>query len=392
MSDSRKGGRSVLGRAWPDGVPASEQALWDTLGEQARETVDLRIRALVSYESQGNAARRWREAGMTRPGFFDLLRRWRSDRSIASLVPRVRGQKTSNPAAAISEEEAAAITRLIAADPAMQVPVVVDAVKSELGEASDDDVLRRAVRRIRIDAVVDRVVARMPDASKNRQVEEVRRVLADGTATSTLRTVVEAKRAAHDDRAVDREDGFGRRILIASLPAVRRSSRTTDGRPWAHTALVVDVATRTVLGGGAAARAADAMAMAARDAADHLEAVVMETEGSEAPVFEIHVPTDADAVEMLKARRRVGDGVVWEEADEASARVIGTRLIEVVGRRFGTLDLRPRGVADEDDPKPEVVGGLLADHLRRERAERPPVGRSAVALDTLVSGLRAFAG
>jgi hypothetical protein len=240
---------------------------------------------------------------------------------------------------------------------------------------------------------VDRVVAQMPEASKNRQVEEARRVLADGTAASTLRTVVEAKRADHDDRAVDREDGFGRRILIASLPAVRRSSRTTDGRPWAHAGLVVDVATRAVLGGGAAARAADAMAMAARDAADQLGALAVETEGSEAPVFEIHVPADADGVEMTRASRRVAAlGIVWDEVYEASVRVIGTRLVEVIGRRLGTLDLRPRGVADEDDPKPEVVGGLLTDHLRRERAERPSVERSAVALDTLVSGLRAFVG
>lgn len=386
---------AAAAEAWPDGVPLTERALWLTLTRENREIAITRLRALTRYEEERDLRARMRDTGLSKAGFFSLLNRWRRERSVASLLPRVGGISRAGPVGMLPHALLPVIRETVRNRGSWPVEALVDYAVAALpkdGPAVERRTIERAVPSIVLDAIVSDLLTAHPDWSKYRVVEEARSRLHSPPAASTVRRVVERLRSAPVKQIDDgRASGVGTRIVIASCPAVRRSSRSTEDEIWAKVGLVVDVATRTILGAAASQGAFDAMRAAAEQAADFCEGLAAGTPTNERSVIEVHVPAHADPLVLMRQTTAVGRIATWEQADEPTDRTTPSVLINLVGRTLGVLDLRPRGAPGTAREEPDIVAELLARHLGSVRDSPLDLPSASVPPATLAAALRAFA-
>lgn len=382
----------ALARVWPDGVPQPEIALWQALSDESRSLVATRLRALASYERGGNYARRMREAGLSKPGFFALLRRWRARRSISSVVPRVKGVTIANPIDAITREERRSLEAMFRRDPTTPVVVAVEALKSTGSELSDNKSLDRAARRMRDEAAVRQAIRSVSNLSKDALVDKVRSSLLDPSSVSALRLIVEKVSAETEAGSIGGREGFGRRVFLGSVPAMRRASRSLEGTPWAHVGLAIDVATRTILGSGASADALDSMRVAAINAAEFCETLQERPSVSGRPTLEVQVPGTGNALETMRVLAAASAVAEVDEQAPSEGRKVAARITVLAGRRIGVLDLRPRGAPADAELREDVVGGMLKEEIQMIRSSAIGLPGLAVARSDLIAALRAFGG
>jgi hypothetical protein len=275
---------------------AADAALWETLSIDDRAVAAARIVALCRYEKESDAATRARELGMAPTGFFKLLKRWRDRRSLASVLPQAAGRKR----------------------------------RPRVSGANDE-----------VAAVVRSVVEAQPDRNRDAIVAEIRARLDDPPGVATVRALVDAERRARERDALGGDDGFGRRMLVASSPVVLQLGRRE--RAFAAIAgFVVDLATSRIIGSAVADSAIAAVREAAAGAADGLAAFTSHAGGPvDDPTYEIEIagyPIDM-ATEIRRLSKLPIDASVVDVDFSVRTR---SRLVEVLGPALGLLSFRIR--------------------------------------------------
>lgn len=302
------GSVAELAYHWADEPPADQAALWALASPSDRAVVARRLRAALAYEAAGNtdALAHAAKAGVSLDRFNSIMRAWRRERSLTSLLPQLR-RRSKAPAAVPEGIEAAAAAALTAAD---------------RGGLSREDV----AKALRLDF-------------PSRSLSWIRRLVA-----RTARDVVRAELGG--------AAGFGRRIVVDSsaLPLPLQVGELDEADEvsveWAVAAFVWDAATGYVLGRavGPAPADFDLHVAAAEDAADRLRRMRLRGPDGTA-VIATTVPRGRyDAMETLRIVRRLLE--LGAEVPSVSA---GGELLTETGGRFGSLALRPRYASDAFD-------------------------------------------
>lgn len=286
--------RQVFAQAWPHGVPAEEQALFDLLPDDRAELVLRRLEAIMSVERGKAVGAAAAELGIDRPAFFRLRRAWSTGRSLRSITP------------------------------------FAGRAPRRLGPSSGDS-----------GGLVEEVIrASSPNSSARAMAEEVVR-RSDGSISpdASLRMVRATRMRLSADRDYLR-DRLGR-VLIVDVCAVSLAIHDDGGRvvPMA-VAVVLDRASRLIVGHSACvATAALEGQMMAVEATAPMQPSALSAPASESPELEVVIGYGSEqAVEELAvAGRRVGAQVVAK-----GDRRCGSRMLSLIGHRLGRLRLRPR--------------------------------------------------
>lgn len=353
--------RELAQELWKERALLREAALWAVLDEEQRRLVVARIKALRTFEFEGNWAARAKEADLSRPRFFSMLREFRLRPSIASVLPQAFGRIGRTAGASAGER-----------------------VRSEARKLLDLH----------------------PDSTKEQLVALLRAALAeeDGRSDALLRRVLEDERATQLRSSFGGAAGFGRRVLLDASPM---TVRARAGKPdfSAMAGLVVDVATTLVVGHAVGDGGADAcMWSAASAAAAAMPGLALPVMADEDPSFEIVLGGEA----MNIMREHAWLAAVPVRADvrtDRRARPRGARLLELLGPGLGHLDFRPRLTLTEPAPSSpafsmnadappsavEIVDVLLEAAVDRHNAGILADGvAAAVPSDRVADGLRAL--
>ena len=357
--------RELAEELWSARAIVREAALWAVLDEEQREEAIARIRALRSFEAEGNWATRAKEAGLSRPRFFSMLREWRARPSIASVLPQALGR-----------------------------------VGRTAGASADENVREHARGLLKLH----------PDSTKEQLLVSLRGALSDGNGRSDalLRRVLEDERANLMRSGLGGMAGFGRHVLLDATPMTVRARAGEPGFS-AMAGLVVDAATTVVLGravGGGTDDADACMWAAASAAAAAVPGLNLPVTADEEPSFEIVL--GGDPVKIMRQHARLAATPVRADVrTDRRARPRGARLLELLGPGLGHLDFRPRLTLPEPARTPgpafsidaeappsavEIVDVLLEGAIERHNARVLAGGAAApVPPGRVADGLRALA-
>ena len=289
-------------RAWPKGVPEKDVMLLSKLSTEDERLVAARLSALLSVEAGTRPASRAPAddaRGLTDSGFQSLVRRWRADRSVSTLMPyagralRRRGDTADHRAVV------AVVDELLKADPEMGlVPLSRQAARRSGSELAPNSV----------------------------------------------------KLIARERRAMLRSDGgwiasrYGNAILsdVCALPAeVEVSPGATAG---ALIALVVETASGIILG-HAVGGSDSALELQRSAMADALAGTItqrLDIVGSVASTLRIVVaPGDEDGA--LAYARAIRRAMPAAHVVDAPRRRAGDRVADLLDGAVDVLRLRPRG-------------------------------------------------
>jgi len=286
--------RLILERAWPDGIPDEERALFDSLPDERAQRVLRRLEAILSVaagEPVGVAAA---SLGVDRPAFFRLRRAWSQGRSLRTITPFAgRAPRRLGPS---TGDHSGLVEQVIrASSPNASARAMADEVVKQAGGSISLDASLGMVRAARMRLSAD------PDYLRDRLG---RVLLVDVCAVSLV---------VYDD---------GGRI-----------------RPMA-VAVVLDRASRLILGHSACvATAAVEGQMKAVQATAVIRSKSDNRPTLKSPHLEVVIGYGPDgAVEDLAAAARLVGADVIEKGD----RRCGSRLLSLIGHRLSRLRLRPR--------------------------------------------------
>lgn len=282
----------LLEAAWPSGVPREEVAIATGLDDRHRLLARDRLRSLLAHEA-GTAD--WQvaagEAGLDRTSFFELAAAWRADRSLASVVPRVRAYRMSP----------------------RPHPEIRDQVMAALEEK--------------------------PGATRRGLAEIVRRRMTPPPGLTTIEGVIDEVRLDLERDALDGDAGFGRRVVVDVCPGSMRILGTGDDaeQAIAWTGFVIDVATNTVLAAAASPHSAEATRVACLRAA--IRVAALKSVSSAAPKLEVH--PEGDAMELLRETGRLIE-LGFDVHPSTGRRSAPSRVSALLSRRFGPVTLKAR--------------------------------------------------
>lgn len=244
---------------------------------------------MLAYESRGvGSSEPIEDADLDRASFYEILRAWRSHRSLASIMPRVRPHAS--------------------------------------GSKQDDGVI----------LLVSDVVEKNPDAARRQLAEIASKRLKRPPSLSTIEAVVDKVRVQRERDGLGGEDGFGLLLLVDTCPASLRLVGWEQPL-IAWTGFVVDVATGTVVASGAANGPFAASAIACLRAADRIGE--LSSGGEEKPKIEVHLR--GDAVSLMKETARL-DSLGIDVRPASGRRSEASRISAILSRRFGPTVLRLR--------------------------------------------------
>ncbi len=341
----------LLESAWPSGVPREEAAIAAGLDDRHRLLARDRLRSLLAHEA-GTAD--WQVAaggaGLDRTSFFELAAAWRADRSLASIVPRVRAYRTT--------------TR--------PRPAILEQVKVALKDE--------------------------PDATRRRLAEIVRGRMTPPPGLTTIEGVIDEVRLDTERSELGGDAGFGRRVVVDVCPASMRILGVGDDAEHAvaWTGFVVDVATATVLAAAASCHSGEAMRVACLRAAIRVE--TFRSVSSAAPKLEVH--PEGDAVELLRETRRLVE-LGFDAHPSTGRRSVPSRVSALLSRRFGPVTLKarlevpsePASAANSRMSDAEMMDARIDAEAERRWGRRVEDGLApAVSTRRLAKALRAVVG
>lgn len=337
----------LAGLAWPDGIPPEEIAIISGLGPDRVGLAAERLEMMLRYEREGG----WQTAvaaGMSRANFFTLLRAWRKRRSLASIVPRVAPHAS--------------------------------------GSRYGTD----------LDAIIAEVVRADPEATRQTLTAAVEKRLQKGPAASTLAAKVNKAKTAFERQKYGGENGFGRLVVVDATPvAIGASKGSAKATAWAG--FVHDVPTGLNVAVAASADARSATLVACSRAERRIRSL-RDGGGGERARLEVHLRGSGwarlDRRETLVLR--TGDDpplidVLLPTADRSE----GSRIMNLIGHRYGPVTLKPRLRLSSDGDVGEVMPGYAivdaridAEASRRWDASVDAGLSSAVPKDDLSGSLR----
>ena len=352
---------------WPQGFSPADVATLAILTNRERKVLTRRMNAIAAYLAGGatESTRHALAAGLSVPHFFVLLREWRDSRSLAAIAPNVRRTRSST------------------VDP--KVRTEVEAAVSSPKDASDDG------------------------ESKETLAQRLHRDLGGSPSMSVLRRLVDEERGRAERGEAGGFDGFGRRIVFdsAGLPLPVRPDGEGEA-VWAVASFVVDVATGLILGFGLGHHetAGGMNAQAALNAVTWLEDRTLDDplDPGRRTAFTVVIGHD-DAMSVLReGARLLALPVDVTIVDGGGSYRQGAQLLRLIGRRVGTLELRPRQAKDFPKPLPEstsdkeaaveamtpyVAGIVVSENIK---AYNEPLlaqlRRPAIPLQSVVEDLR----
>ncbi|KQO58622.1 hypothetical protein [Sphingomonas sp. Leaf257] len=307
----------LIDRLWPDGISDEEQAFLASLSPHQRERLMERLRAIEAATREGadlNAI-----AGrlpMGRTAFYELRRRWTSERSLRVVAPW--GTRTRRPKFGL---------------PAKRSDI------AEGGEAEDGD------------------------GGTNRP------------SLPTARRLARERTRALASRPSVLRANFGRNFAldVSGVDIIVKGER---GSSWLTCAFLLECASGLILSAGAgSAEASPSLAKVVRNGmtvATELRLDVKE------PSFSVVMPEpqDGEMYQWLQNRLRLSEILGEDRLSFTGPRRFGNTLLEVVGDRIDKLMLRPRAgtrsgaptakqVANTPSPTAEEIEVLLDVAVRR---------------------------
>lgn len=336
----------LAGLAWPDGIPPEEIAIISGLGPDRVGLAAERLEMMLRYEREGG----WQTAvaaGMSRANFFTLLRAWRKRRSLASIVPRVAPHAS--------------------------------------GSRYGAD----------LDAIIAEVVRADPEATRQALTAAVEKRLQKGPAASTLAAKVNRAKTAFERQKYGGENGFGRLVVVDATPvAIGASKSSAKATAWAG--FVHDVPTGLNVAVAAGADARSAILVACSRAERRIRG--LRDRGGERVRLEVHLRgsgwTTLDLRQTLvfrEGRSAPLIDVLLPTADRSE----GSRIMNLIGHRYGPVTLKPRLRLSSDGDVGEVMPGYAivdaridAEASRKWDAAVDAGLSSAVPNDDLSGSLR----
>lgn len=283
----------LMVEAWPSGVPIEERAIVADLNSARLEVAAKRLNTMLRYEQDG----RWKDhvgPGLSRATFFSLLRAWRDRRSLASIVPRVAPHASGSR---YGSNLAKVVAEVVENAPAKTRQALTGAVMAQLSKAPSESTLAGRVNRAR----------------------------------------AEQERQKHGG-----DDGFGRLVVVDASPVIMGTAGN-GGISAAWAGFVYDVATGLTIAAGAAPDARSATLIACARAAKRISK--LPSGGELRADFEVYL-RDGDWRRLLKEERitvRAGFNAPWIEVRRPTARrSLGSRIMNLVGHRYGPVTLKPR--------------------------------------------------
>lgn len=284
---------SLMRDAWPDGVPPEEAAIARTLAPDRLVLARQRLKSVLAVERGGSIHSEASELGIDRVAFFRLRQRWRQRRSLRSLVPFI-GRAPRR--VGVGRESLAGV--------ALQL-VREAGVSSEPGD------------------LVDRLLEVADDATTRQ------------TGVRLLREAASQLSAGLEQIS----ESLGSEVLV-DFSGTAMNARTPGGSAMVVVCLVVETASRLILGWSAdtVARSGRMMAVAISRA---VEGIVSPGDPStSAGRLKIVVPETAagfEAAVFIQYALSQGATVI-----DRGERRFGRELARLVGHRLGRLSLHPR--------------------------------------------------
>ena len=288
-------GRAVLGRIWPDGLPPEEDALLASLPPERVELALRRLRAILEVENGSSVHAAAQALGIDRPAFYRMRQRWSASRSMRSLAPfSARAPRRLGPAPSHL-------------DPSM--------VRRVLGSSA-------------------------PNASAKEMAQELFSQSGGALSMDAAVRLVRAERMrlSADPRYL--ADRFGR-VLLVDVSAISISVLSTEGVLPAVVAVVLDRASRLII--GHAVETVGASLTAQREAARIVGRLFPMSGVSDcSPEFEVVLGYGEENAVLDIARRAVDAGA---DVVLKGERRCGVRMLSLIGHRLGRLRLRPRATS-----------------------------------------------
>lgn len=336
-----------------------EIAIWAVLDEAERQTATRRVTALQKFENEGDWARRSLEADVSRPRFFSMLREWRKNRSLTSVVPLALGRR---------KRAAGASANTALRERARELLIRSD----KLSGGSPDDLSPSDEESER-------------ELSRRKLIAELGRCREGaGRSEGLLGRVLDMERAALGRERLGGDAGLGRHLVLDASPmSVRAGKGETD--ITALTGYVIDEATTLILGHAVGTDPIAVVQAAARAAAEFADCGLdIPVAGSEHPSFTIVL--GGDVMAMMREVGRLAEPVRDMDLSivtDRRERAMGSRLMQILGLALGPLDFRPRATfyvprvvgggtpsASSWPPDPiRIVAALVANAVARHNAE-----------------------
>ena len=319
---------NVLERAWPDGLPAEEQAHWAAVPDARRDTVLRRLGALVALDERGvPVGEAAAMAGLSRQAFHKLRRRWAADRSIRSVTP-YRAKASERPAG-------------------------ID----QLGARSEP--AREAV----IEKILE-LIRKHPGETNGRIA---RLLLEDADTGVSLPTTVKMVRNVRNAAARQPEvleSTFGASLLV-DFVGIRIAGVRVELDEVVIGALVLERGSGLILGfdAGEPWRMSELQTRAIDHALRTLTRLKVDVERAEPANCRIVLPPPAQAgeLELAELDRRLSDVLGRERVSASGLHRFGVRTTSIIGHRLGRVLLYSR-LMDDD--------GVF--RIRRDSNERRP--------------------
>lgn len=325
----------LIDRLWPDGIPDEEQAFLASLSPHQRERLMERLRAIEAATREGadlNAI-----AGrlpMGRTAFYELRRRWTSERSLRVVAPW--GTRTRRPKFGL---------------PAKRSDI------AEGGEAEDGD-----------------------GGTKRPSLPTARRLARERTrALASRPSVLRAN--------------FGRNFAldVSGVDIIVKGER---GPSWLTCAFLLECASGLILSAGAGS--AKASPSLAKVVGDGIATAADLRVNAKQPSFSVVMPDpqDWEMMQWFQERDRLSKALDKDKLSFTGPRRFGNTLLEVVGDRIDKLMLRPRAgtrtgaptakqVANTPSPTAEEIEVLLDVAVRRHNQ---PIEKRLKRLGLIGSG------
>ncbi|MGU3314052.1 hypothetical protein ACLBWH_00760 [Sphingomonas sp. M6A6_1c] len=312
---------TLLGRAWPDGVPDQEITLLRSLTAPRRSKVMARLGALLDIEdarqvnpnAQVDMRGKALMAGLTADGLFGLRRKWEAARSLASIAPYL-GRAERQPTQRLDDDPIVIAARaLIADEPGSPDSVLASRLRKDFGASVPNMI--RLVRRLRRD-----------DATDPARVGKT----------------------------------FGRSLLV-DLCAI---DYVTVARPVTTIVCAVVVERTSGLILGHAVEASDGDTVAAESAAVRAAIAFvterrLDVDGVPSEI-ELTIGDGPRAPGAFASAQRIRCEGVDLRVNSVGPRRYGQRLVSQLGKRLGRLWWRPRSSAPGCEPPPSDWGNAIA--------------------------------
>jgi len=327
-----------LANLWPDGSPSlRERGYFELLGEEKRQAVIARLRAIQQNREGASAQELANELNIAVSGFYALANRFSRDPSITTLVAGLRPRRGRSRGETLTEG------------------VIIE---------------------------VRELIATHPHWPRERVLEHIQQSHEKPPAPLTLRPVIDRLLVADEQERLGGKNGFGRRTLVCSCPIVFRFPSAIGSEAAAIAGFVFDLATGWCLANATSIHADTAISIACERAAETIAEMDFVEKHVEAPTIEVQPFAGASAM-MWHIDRLQKLGVACD-THSTRERSLSTRAIELLGSPLGSLHFHPRmeptsissGQLKSVDVA-EFLGAILHDEL--ERKEVFPLSGKTIA-------------